>query len=175
MTRRIFFQESDSCRSLTADEIGFILDIIWEHDKKMKIALVFGEALWSIRLETQKYIDEISNLQGSSVSFPLVTPKITLLSLEEWTDRPEPKNVFYSQVAFRRFLLLREYHRAFRIPNSIFQSSMEGSVNNNLITGASASQWLVEGYKSSSHTRSGHHTRQPNSLLPPASHLHRGT
>lgn len=172
--KRIFFQESQSCRSLTADEIGFILDIVWEHDKQLKIALVWGEAAWSIRLETQRYIDSISNILGSSASFPLVTPKVTVLSLEEWESRPEPKNAFSNQLAFRRFLIMREYYRAFQIPNFVFMNSQVGSFNNHLIRGAGNSEWLVTGCKSTLHTRLEYSQNQPTALSPPPGHLSRG-
>lgn len=172
--RRIFFQESESCRNLTQDEIGFILDILWEHDKTLKIGMTWRESAWAIRLETQRYIDAISNIEGTSASFPLVTPRVTLLSLEEWTDRPEPKKAFSSQVTFRRFLLLREYHRAFRIPNTVFMSSAEFSVNNHLIRGAGNSEWMVTGCKSSSHTIWEYCQSQPIALSPPPSHVSRG-
>ena len=172
--KRIFFQKSESCRNLTTDEIGFILDVLWEHDKELKIGLGWGESAWAIRLETQKYIDYHSNIQGTSASFPLVTPKITMLALEEWTERPEPKKAFSSQVTFRKFLLLREYHRAFQIPNTVFVNSDVFSVNNYLIVGAANSEWMVTGYKSSSHTKSGYSQSQPTPLLPPPAHLSRG-
>ena len=172
--RRIFFQASESCRNLTQEEIGFILDVLWEQEKGLKIGLVWGESIWAIRLETQRYIDNISNIQGTSVSFPLVTPKVTLLSLEELTERPEPKKAFSSQVTFRKFLLLREYHRAFLIPNTVFMSSVDFSVNNHLIRGAGNSEWMTTGYKSSSHTRWEYSQSQPIPLSPPPDHLSRG-
>jgi hypothetical protein len=172
--KRIFFQRSESCRNLTQDEIGVILHILWEHDKTLKIALLWREATWSIRLETQRYIDNMSHIHGTSVSFPLVTPRVTMLSLEEWTERPEPRQAFSSQVTFRRFLILREYHRVFRIPNTIFMSSTEFSMNNHLIQGASNSEWLVKGYNSSSRTKWEYCQNPPTGLSPPPSHLSRG-
>lgn len=174
MTKRIFFQRSESCRDLTTEEIGFILDVIWQHDNEWKIALVFGEAEWSIRLETQKCIDFYSNIHGTSVSFPLVTPKITLLSLEEWTDRPEPKSAFTSQVNFRKFLLLREYYKTFRIPNSLFRNSNEESFNNVLIKDAVNSDWMVKDYTSFSRTKSDYRRNRSIALLPPLNHVYRG-
>lgn len=174
MTKRIFFQRSESCRDLTPEEIGFILDVIWQHDKEWKVAVLSGEAEWSIRLETQRYIDFHSNVHGSSVSFPLVTPKITLLSLEEWTERPEPKSAFTSQVNFRKFLLLREYYKSFRIPNTLFRNSNEESFNNIFIKDASNSDWMIKEYNSSSRTKSGDRQNQSTALLPPLNHLFRG-
>ena len=172
--KRIFFQTSQSCRNLTQDEIGFILDVLWEQDKTLKIGMVWGESAWAIRLETQRYIDAISNIEGTSASFPLVTPRVTLLSLEEWTDRPEPKKAFSSQVTFRRFLILREYYRSFRIPNTVFMTSTEFSVNNHLIRGAGNAEWMVKDCKSSSHTIWEYCQSQPIPLLPPPSHVSRG-
>jgi hypothetical protein len=172
--KRIFFQTSESCRNLTQDEIGFILDVLWEQVKDLKIALVWGEAAWAIRLETQRYIDGISNIEGTSVSFPLVTPRVTLLSLEDWNQIPEPRNTFTSLLSYRRFLIVREYHRAFRISSRVFMSSTEFSVNNHLIRGAGNSEWLVKGYKSSERTRWEYCPSQPTVLLPPPSHLSRG-
>lgn len=173
MTKRIFFQRSESCRDLHQDEIGFILDTLWEFDKTWKIALVWGEATWAIRLETQRYIDNMSNINGSSASFPLVTPKVTMLSLEEWTERPEPKCLF-SQTSFRKFLILQEYHRAMRIPNTLFRDTQNYSFNNRLIQGAVNSEWLVKECKSSSRTKWEGPYRQPSPLEPPPDHLRRG-
>lgn len=172
--RRIFFQASESCRNLTQEEIGFILDVLWEHDKTLKVGIIWGECQWAIRLETQRYIDAISDIQGGSATFPLVTPKVTLLSLEDWSERPEPKKAFSSQLAYRRFLILREYYRAFRIPNTVFVDSQVGSFNNYLIRGAGNSEWMVTGCKSSSHTRWEYCQSQPIPLSPPPTHVCRG-
>lgn len=173
MIKRIFFQKSESCRDLTQDEMGFILDTVWEFDKTWRISMVWREAMWAIRLETQRYIDGFSNIQGSSASFPLVTPKVTMLSLEEWTNRPEPRTIF-SQVSFRKFLIIQELHRAMRIPNTLFRDTTNYSFNNRLIQGAVNSDWLVKECKSSGHTKSEFLYHPPSPLLPPHTHLHRG-
>lgn len=163
--KRVFFQKSDSCRSLLPAEINFILDAIWAEHKDVRIALLSGEADWTIRLETQRYIDRYSDIHGSSASFPRVTPKVTLLSLDEWTERPYPKTAFKTQFEYRRFLVLREFARAFQIPNTVFRSSAEYSFNNELIKDASNSEWMIKDYKLSSRTKLSRHSGRP---IPPS-------
>lgn len=145
--KRVFFQKSESCRSLTPEDISFILDVLWKENTHIRTAIVIGEADWTIRLETQRYIDRYSDIHGSSASFPCVTPKVTLLSLEEWIERPEPKTAFYCQTSFRRFLILQEFARAFQVPNTLFRSSAIGSFNNEMIKDASNSEWMIKDYK----------------------------
>ena len=165
--KRVFFQKSDSCRNLSPEDISFILEVLWKENAHIRTASLIGESDWTIRLETQRYIDRYSNIHGCSASFPYVTPKITLLSLEEWTERPEPKSAFYSQISFRKFLILREYYKAFRIPNTLFRGSADGSFNNEMIKDASNSEWMIKDYKSSSRTKLGRHSGRtiPPSLL----------
>lgn len=164
--KRVFFQKSDSCRNLLPTEINFILDVIWGEHKDVRVAILSREADWTIRLETQRYIDRYSNIHGSSASFPRVTPKVTLLSLEDWTERPDPKTAFQSQYEYRRFLILQEFARTFQIPNTLFRSSAEYSFNNELIMGASNSEWMIKEYNSSSRTKLASRKRLPTRLSP---------
>lgn len=173
--KKVFFEKSESCRDLLPVEISFILDVIWGENSQMRVAILRREADWTIRLETQRYIDRYSNIHGSSASFPRVTPKVTLLSLEDWLDRPEPKSAFQSQYEYRRFLVLQEFARAFQIPNTLFRSSAEYSFNNELIMGASNSEWMIKEYNSSSRTKLGSQKRQPIRLSPLDFHWQRET
>lgn len=173
--KRVFFQSSESCRNLTETDIKFIIDVIWAEDRHMRVAFVEKEADWLIRLETQRYIDRYSNIHGSSASFPRVTPKVTLLSLEDWMERPEPKTAFRSQYDYRRFLILDEYARAFQIPNTLFRGSTTYSFNNELIKDASNSEWMIKEYNSSSRTKLGSQKRPPIRLSPLDFHWQRET
>lgn len=140
---KVFFQPSESCRSLNIDEIGFILDVLWEQHKDIKIAAVVQESDWSIRLETQRYIDSVSEYFGTSMGFHLTTPKITLISLDEWNEQLEPASAFQGILPYRRFLIVREYYRVFRIPNKLFIGSDKVSINNRFIHGLVDTEWMT--------------------------------
>lgn len=144
--KRLFFERSVSCRDIRPDEINFIFDVLNRDNSwniKWKPAIVKGESDWTIRLETQFYIDQLSSLHGHSASYPLVTPKITLLSLDEWVNIPEPRSVFDGLYSYRRYLVLLECARAFRLKAPLFRSAETYSLNNRMIEGAEKTDWMV--------------------------------
>jgi len=140
--------KSVSCISFTPSDITFIQHVLglsggwnfkWRYIDNPK------GADWIIRLETQKYIDTISDIQGHSATFPLLTPKLTFISRDDWTTLPYPISVFQSIYIYRRYLIMLECGRAFKLESTIFRPLDKISVNNRLIANLVGSQWLYKG------------------------------
>lgn len=104
-----------------------------------------AEADWDLRLETQRYIDRGSDLMGHSATFRMVTPKITMLSLDHWGAIPSPRSAFGNDLfVARRHMLLLELARAFRIPSAAFREAVNSTSHNNIFLNGSTEGWLNE-------------------------------
>lgn len=141
----ICFPPSESSRDFTLDEKLFIHRVLngpnaWPY--KWKVTLNPREADWLISLESQWYIDLVSDIHRHSATFALLTPKVTMISLDEWLKCPDPKDAFDGLIGFRKYLLLLECARAFKIDTTAFRSANTTSFNNKLIFNNN-SEWLT--------------------------------
>ena len=147
MIRKLWIERSTSCRDFSQDEILFLFATLnnpgaWGDKWVGAKDRISSE--WCVRLETQRYIDRVSELQGHSATYRHVTPKVTLFSLDDWCEVPHPKAAFQDLLAYRRFLILFECGRAMNLTATHFRDLKKTSVNNIMMYEAENTEWLHE-------------------------------
>ena len=137
-TIRIWFPPSLSSRSFDEYEARWIMDVLNE-GHRVKAVPIEQEADWEVRLETQRHIDRLTTHVGVSATFAHVTPKVTLISLDDWTQNP--RGAFLGLPQWRRYLIHYEMARAFNLQSTAFRSIKDKCFNNYMMRGAE-SDWL---------------------------------
>lgn len=112
---KVFFARSVSARDFTVAECAFILTVLndprawpvglWQPTSNAR------EALWSVTLESQKYIDTYAGKSvgpGLSVTFMNMRPRTSMLSYENWSIVPQPVRNTYTLAQYRQYLVLHE-------------------------------------------------------------------